>query len=159
MSIDILCLPAQRVHTTALVWFMKNVSIGKRILSLLSLVLILTPMLLLVAYASSDKYDFGYSFNGTSQTVRFDGTKSDLGESTASVAGVTVTVAQFGAGSCTISMENSKEITISTSRTISSTGTYSLTYTATLPSSGTMAVKLACYAQSTVQAIAGRFQP
>ncbi len=138
---------------------MKNVSIQKRVLSLLSLVLILIPMLTLVAYASSAKYDFGYSFNGTSQTVRFSGTKSDLGENTAGAAGVTVTVAQFGAGTCTISMENTREITISEYRTISGTGTYSLLYTTTLPSSGTMAVKFACYAQDTVQAIAGRFQP
>ena len=138
---------------------MKNVSIRKRVLSLLSLVLILIPMLTLVAYASSAKYDFGSAFNGTSQTGRFNGTKSDLGESTAGAAGVTVTVAQFGAGTCTISMENKKEVTITNTQTIWGTGTYTLGYNITLPQSGTMDVKFACYAQNTVQAIAGRFQP
>lgn len=135
-------------------------SLRKWIIPLLSLVLIIAPMLTLVAYAaSSDKYEFGYSFNGYSDTVRFDGIKSDLGDNTAGNAGVTVTVAQFGAGYCTVSMENIKEVTISQVRSITGTGTYQLSYTTTLPQKGTMPVKLAVYAQNTVQAIAGRFQP
>lgn len=132
----------------------------KRLISLLTLVVILIPMFTLAVYASSDVYDFGYAFNGFGGTQRFSGTKSDLGQSTAGAAGVTVTKAEFTAGKCTLSMEDTRQITISSARTISGKGNYQLYYKMDmLPDSGSKLVYLACYADQYVQAIAGRFQP
>lgn len=139
---------------------MRKISASKHVVSMLTLMVILIPMLTLVVYASSPIFNFGHAFNGSSGYETFPGEKTDLGEATAGAAGVTVTTAELGAGRCMLSMENVRHITITSARTISSTGTYQLTYYMNmLPNSGSMDVYLACYAEPYVHAIAGRFQP
>lgn len=132
----------------------------KRLISLLTLALLLVPMFVLTTYAvSSPKTPFYFVFNGASGVKRQAGTKTDLGESTAGAAGVTVTTAELGAGTCTISIENQQQVTITGPRTVPGKGSYTLYYKIALPPSGSMDVKFACFAQETVQALGGQFQP
>lgn len=135
-------------------------SVKKRLLSLLTLALLLVPMFVLTTYAASSyQYSFDFSFNGTSGVKRQEGTKTDLGESTAGAAGVTVTTAELGAGKCTISIENEMQVTITGTATVSGKGSYPLYYKQGLDGSGYMTVYLACFAQKTVQVLGGQFQP
>lgn len=134
-------------------------SVKKRLLSLLTLALLLVPMFVLTTYAASSyQYSFDFSFNGTSGVKRAQGTKTDMSQKTASV---TVSTAQLGAGNCTIYMENEKYARITGTRTVTGTGSYTLSYyeASLSPEGKYMDVSLTCYAQETVQALAGYFQP
>lgn len=139
---------------------MRKKSMKKRLISLLTLALLLVPMFVLTTYAaSSPKTNFNFVFNGTGGVKRQAGTKTDLGESTAGAAGVTVTTAELGAGRCTISIEDRMQVTITGTARVSGKGSYPLYYKQGLGDSGSMNVFFACYAEKTVQALAGYFQP
>lgn len=139
---------------------MRKKSMKKRLISLLTLALLLVPMFVLTTYAvSSPKKPFYFIFNGTSGVKRQEGTKTDLGESTAGAAGVTVTTAELGAGRCTISIEDGMQVTITGTATVSGKGSYPLYYKQGLDGSGSMKVYFACFAQETVQVLGGQFQP
>ena len=140
---------------------MKHKRVKTRLLSLLTLLAILIPMLAMTVYAkSSEQVSFGFLYNGTAGTKWRSGTKTDIGESTQYAAGVTVNNGDFGAGSVRFWIADSDYVTVTNTRTTSSTGTLSLTYYASLlaqmPSA---AVYLGGAATATVQAAAGYFQP
>lgn len=140
---------------------MTKKNMKKRIGSLLVSVAILIPLLAMAVYASSDKVAFTFNFNGADTTMKKSATKTDIGESTAGSAGVTISNADFGAGSVSIWVENSSGQDITNIRSgINRTGTYTLYYNMSmLPASGAMTAVLRCKAIAMVQTVAGTFQP
>lgn len=138
---------------------MRKRSVKKRLISLLTLALVLVPMFALTAFAASSfQYPFNFVFNGTSGTRRAQGTKTDMTQTTASIS---VNTAQLGAGSCTIYMADENYVRITGIKAVGGTGSYTLSYTKDkLPPVGSyLDVNFTCNAQETVQALAGYFRP
>ncbi len=139
---------------------MKKCSIQKRLISLLTLVLLLLPIMSLAVYASSEIVDFAFTYNGSAAVYTVSAVKSDLGESTAGSAGVGVHLAEFGAGNVTIWVNNKDGLTVTGTRTVTGKGNYTLYYTMSkLPPSGSTTVTLYGKSMQSVQMMAGYFQP
>lgn len=141
---------------------MKKGNLKRRILSLLTLVAILIPMFALTVYASSDKVDFGFTFNGAATAYRKSGVKTDIGEDSDGYAGVTITTGVYTTGCVKIWMEDVNGIDITDIRSgINTTGTFYLIYYSDAFSgkSNPQTVQFCCASTVNVQAVAGRFQP
>lgn len=139
---------------------MKKCNIQKRVISLLTLVLLLLPIISLAVYASSERVPFAFTFNGFAEVHTADAIKSDLGQSTAGSAGVSVYLAEFGAGNVTIWVNNADGLTVTGTKTVTGTGNNTLYYTmSNLPSSGSTTVTLYGKSTQSVQMMAGYFQP
>lgn len=140
---------------------MAKKSMKKRIVSLLVSVAILIPLLMVAAYASSPKKSFTFNFNGESTTQYQFALKTELGEPTYDNAGVTISYADFGAGSVDMWLQGPTGKSLSSkTKYINQTGTLTLYYWVDeLPTSGLMQVALCCYARAFVQTVGGTFQP
>lgn len=101
---------------------MKHKNAKKRFVSTVTLIAILLPIIALTAYAATDTFSFG--FNGSTAYWYAYGTKSN-----ALLKGsVTVASGDFGLGEVEFNICDRDGFVLTFPRTVSSTGTYTLTY-------------------------------
>lgn len=101
---------------------MKHKNTRKRLVSAVTLIAILLPIIALSAYAATDSFSF--AFNGSTAYWYASGTKSN----TLIKGSVTVASGDFGLGEVVFDICDRDGAPITSSRTVSSTGTYTLTY-------------------------------
>ena len=95
----------------------------RKVVSLLTLALVLVPMMALIAYAGSDAANFSFSF-GSAAGVDYDRAyKSDVGSSSGYYAQANVNSVGFNGGSVTMCVEKTNGTRITNMETVTSTGT------------------------------------
>ena len=101
---------------------MKHKNARKRLVSAVTLIAILLPIIALSAYAATDSFSF--AFNGSTAYWYAYGTKSN----TLFKGSVTVASGDFGSGQVVFNICDRDGVPFTFPRTVSSTGTYILTY-------------------------------
>ena len=95
----------------------------RKVVSLLTVALVLVPMMALIAYAGSDAANFSFSF-GSAAGVDYDRAyKSDVGSSSGYYAQANVNSVGFNGGSVTMCVEKTNGTRITNMETVTSTGT------------------------------------
>lgn len=108
---------------------MKHKSMKTRLLSLVTLLAILLPIIALSAAASSDKVDFHFAFNGNVETWSKKASKSDYADPNTNYLGsITIYSADFGQGAVLFHVEDTYGGTISNNVRVNSYGTYNMSY-------------------------------
>lgn len=144
---------------------MKNRNSKKRVLSFLSLFVLLLPMITLSVCASSPYSYFDFVINGSYETEIVEGRKTDMGESSAGSAGVTLTSINLSVGSMKFFITDFQNYTITSAPIyMSSTGTGTLYYdmdelNRLNVNNRDITVDLNCAPTGTIWLYAGRFQP
>lgn len=140
---------------------MKRKGLKTRLLTLLTLVVILIPMITMTVYAaSSPKTNFSFNFQEGAGTMWQSGTKTDRGESTQYAAGVNVTGGYFGVGSVRFFIVDRDYVTLTNTKTVNALGSFSLTYyESLLAQMSDSTVNLGGSTSGGVQACGGYFQP
>lgn len=103
---------------------MKHKNAKKRLVSAVTLIAILLPIITLTAYAAT--YTFSFGFNGSTAGWYANGIKSN----TSLKGSVTVASGDFGIGQVEFIIVDEEGISFTYTRTVSSTGTYTLNYVA-----------------------------
>ena len=93
----------------------------RKVVSLLTLALVLVPMMALIAYAGSDAANFSFSFGSAAGVDR--AYKSDVGSSSGYYAQANVNSVGFNGGSVTMCVEKTNGTRITNMETVTSTGT------------------------------------
>lgn len=132
-----------------------------RIVSVMLSLLILLPILILTAYASSPKKSYSYSFNGLSGTSYTSAKKTDVGDSTGRAAGISILGGDFGYGQVRFWINGPRGDTI-TDKTQYYSGpqsSISLIYSNDNGLYDNCNVTMYCQASIGVQYVYGNFQP
>lgn len=143
---------------------MKNTKIKMRVLSFFSLLVLLLPLITLSVFASPYSY-FDFVINGSYNTQKVEGRKTDMGESSSGSAGVTLTSINLSVGSMKFFITDYQNYMITAAPLyMSSTGTGTLYYdmdelNRLNDENRDITVTLNCAPNGTIWLYAGRFEP
>lgn len=100
----------------------------RKVVSLLTLAVVLVPMMALIAYAGSAAANFSFIFGSTAAVDYDRAYKSDVGSSSGYYAQANVNSAGFNGGSITMCVEKTNGTRITNMETVSGTGSVYLYY-------------------------------